>query len=64
MLQEIFCGWKENLLCAIPLGIAVDSHLKMTIAQFIRDANPGMNRRIASQKARKQSPLRCQMTNP
>ena len=37
MLEEIVRGRKEHFLCAIPLGVAVDSHYVRTIAQFIWD---------------------------
>jgi hypothetical protein len=44
----------------------MDSHLKMTIAQFIRDANPGMTAftaEMASQKAAQTKPPGRQIAN-
>src|SRR6188472_670998 len=40
MLEQIVGGGEENLLRAIPLSVAMDSHLKLTIAQLIRLSNP------------------------
>ena len=40
MFKQIIGGGKENLLLAIPLGVAVDSHDEPTIAQFGGESNP------------------------
>jgi hypothetical protein len=40
MLEQIVGGGEENLLRAIPLSVAMDSHLKVTIAQLNRLSNP------------------------
>jgi len=40
MLEEIVRCGEENLLRAIPLGVAVDSHYEPTIPQFSGESNP------------------------
>ena len=40
MLEEIVGCGEENLLRAIPLGVAVDSHYEATIPQFSGESNP------------------------
>jgi len=42
MLEQIVGGGEENLLRAIPLSVAMDSHLKLTIAQLNRLSNPNL----------------------
>jgi hypothetical protein len=51
MLEQIVGGGEENLLRAIPLSVAMDSHLKLTIAQLIWLSNPNLRfRRVTTRR--------------